>query len=388
MGGVLLTDAQQRKTLAAVRSLGSKGIQALAAEETRWTPAGFSRYCQGGLVYPSPGKKPAEFYQWLQETLPAYGCDVLFPMDDSSLEVVMQHKEDLAKLCRLPVPHLDSYRTASDKALAVAAAREAGLDCPATVAPEKADDLSEVTSKFNFPVLIKPRKSSGSRGMTAVERPEDLESRYWHVHQQYPWPIIQEYLPPGEKYDVCLLYNRSAELRASFVQREIRFFPLERGPSTVQESVRHPELAAQAAHLLQKLGWCGVAEVEFMVDPRDGKAKFMEINPRFWGSLYMSTLAGVDFPWLLYRLAMDGDVAGVDTYTVGIKCRWMLPGDILHFLANKKRFSLDPPFFSTKKSGVYDDIISLDDPFPVMGFFLACLRYLPDREMWKTMFQR
>ncbi len=388
MDCVLLTDAQQRKTLAAVRSLGSRGVRVFTGEETCWALARFSKYCRQGLVYPHPQKRPDDFYRWLTETLQTYRCDVLFPMDDGVLEVVMNHKDELAKLCRLPLPNLDSYLTASDKASATMAAAEAGLDCPVTFAPANPEEVAQAASRFTFPVIIKPRRSSGARGMAVAGGKEDLVRQYWQVHQTYPWPIIQEYLESGEKYDVCLLFNQASQLRASFVQKEIRLFPLEHGPSTVQESVWHPELAAKAANLMQKLNWYGVAEVEFMVDKRDGKAKFMEINPRFWGSLYMSILAGVDFPWLLYRLAREGDVKEVTAYTTGLKCRWLLPGDLLHFVANPRRLAMDPPFFSTKKSGVYDDIVSLDDPLPVLGFFLACLRYLPDREMWKFMFQR
>ena len=86
--------------------------------------------------------------------------------------------------------------------------------------------------------------------------------------------------------------------------------------------------------------------------------------------------------------ALTVDVEEVFTYRTGIKCRWLLPGDILHFLYNKDRFALEPSFFGTGRSGLYDDTVALKDPLPVLGFFLACLRYLPNREMWRFMFRR
>ena len=39
--------------------------------------------------------------------------------------------------------------------------------------------------------------------------------------------------------------------------------------------------------------------VEFKLDARDGVAKLMEINGRFWGSLQLAVDAGVDFPAIL-----------------------------------------------------------------------------------------
>ncbi len=43
--------------------------------------------------------------------------------------------------------------------------------------------------------------------------------------------------------------------------------------------------------------------VEFKVDDRDGRARLLEINGRFWGSLPLAVHAGADFPAAYYRLA-------------------------------------------------------------------------------------
>jgi len=49
---------------------------------------------------------------------------------------------------------------------------------------------------------------------------------------------------------------------------------------------------------------------------------------------------------------------------------------------------MDPPFWGAKKAGLQDDIISLADPGPVLGFTLASLHYLPNREMWNFLLRR
>lgn len=101
-----------------------------------------------------------------------------------------------------------------------------------------------------------------------------------------------------------------------------------------------------AIRLLRELNWYGLAMVEFKVDPRDGVPKLMEINPKLWGSLNLAIASGVDFPALLYRLAVDGDVRPVFDYQVGVRCRFLL-ADSLHFLANPHRFRLKPSFFNS-----------------------------------------
>lgn len=387
MSFVLLTDAQQRKTLAATRSLGKRGVKVLAAERTRFTPTAFSRYCHRHLVSPVPADREA-YIHWLRRTLAQYPCDLVVPMDDETMRVVMEHREELEACCRLPLPPAASYRVAADKGLAVRAASAAGLDCPETFLPRSREEVSRLSGNLRYPVVIKPRQSSGSRGIRIVRDRTELTETYAAVHQVYPEPLIQEYIPQGDRYDVCLLFGRNQEVKASFVQKEIRHFPLEMGPSTVQESVWCPALLKQALDLMRRLPWFGVVEIEFMIDPRDGRAKFMEINPRFWNSLQAAIQAGVDFPWLLYRLALGQEVETVSTYQTGIKCRWLLPGDLLHFLTNRDRARMDPPFWSGRKQDVYDDLVSLSDPLPVVGFCLACLRYFPDPGMWKSFLLR
>ncbi|MCR4440819.1 MAG: ATP-grasp domain-containing protein [Peptococcaceae bacterium] len=379
---ILVTDGQPRMTLAVVRSLGKKGLEVLAAEKTRFAPALYSKYCSRSLVYPDPKKYPGEFFNWLVESLQKYRCDACMPVDDAALEVVMERREEVEKICHFVLPPVDSYRIAADKGLSVLAAQRAGLLCPETVQPNDLEKLDDIIKRLELPVVIKPRKSSGSRGIKLVKERKELAGVYLRVHKEHPYPIIQEYIPPAAKYSVCLLFNKSSQLRASFVQRQIRHYPVDIGTSVVQESVFFPELVEQGLKLLKDLNWTGIAELEFLVD-KQGKAYFMEINPRFWGSLHLAVIAGVDFPWLLYKLAVEGDAEEVNSYKQGIKCRWLLPGDILHFITNKDRLKMDPPFLAGKKRDVYDDILSLDDPLPALGFLLACFRYLLDREMWR-----
>jgi predicted ATP-grasp superfamily ATP-dependent carboligase len=150
--------------------------------------------------------------------------------------------------------------------------------------------------------------------------------------------------------------------------------------------VRHPRIEELGIRLLQSLKWHGVAMVEFKVDPRDNEPKLMELNPRFWGSLALAIHAGVDFPYLLYRMAMGKEFAPVVDYTVGVRCRWLLPGDILHFLQNPHRFHLKPSFFQFR--GTPDDILSCDDPLPIVGAFLTLLSLPWDKDLRRFLKRR
>lgn len=388
MQSVFITNGQLRKALAATRSLGKKGIRVTVSEETKLNISGFSKFCKRSLKSPNAKKRPEKYYHWLLEELKKNPSDVLLPMDDDTIQVVLKYREQLQKVVQIPLVSSETLELVSDKGKATKLAMEAGLECPKTVFPENLLEVESLTSTMNYPLIIKPRKSSGSRGISIVHKKEDLKKTYERIHKDYPFPIIQECIGLGARYDVCLLFDSNQEVKASFVQKELRHFPIKMGPSTVQESVDYPELIRQCVPLMKKLNWYGIVELEFMIDSNTGKLMFMEINPRFWNSLALSIMAGVDFPWLLYRLAKNEEIEEKNFYESGIKCRWLLPGDILHFILNKERGKMNPPFISGKKSRLYDDILSKEDPLPTMGFILACFRYVFDFSMWKFFLKR
>jgi len=388
MKTVLLTNGQQRKTLAVARSLGKRGIRVITSDETYMNPTGFSKYCHKSLVYPNPKTYPEKFYNWLCETIVKYECDVLFPMDDDTLDIVMENLEELNRLCIVPVSSIESYHIASDKGNSTRLAEEVKVPCPKTLYIKDLSELEKVEEVLSFPMIIKPRKSSGSRGIRVVCNKADLIEHYNIIHKDHLYPIIQECIGLGTRYDVCLLFDKNNKLKASFTQKELRHFPVEMGPSTLQQSIVYPEIEEMALKIMNKLKWYGIIEFEFMLDSNDGKIKFMEINPRFWASLQMSIYSGVDFPWLLYNIAIGENIKKHISYDTGIMCRWLLPGDILHFISNKERNKMMPPIWGGKKYKVYDDILSKDDPLPLLGFILACIRYAFDIKMWKLMFKR
>ena len=114
---------------------------------------------------------------------------------------------------------------------------------------------------------------------------------------KYPSMIQEKIIGPGT--GLFTLYDKNRHL-ALFSHKRIREKPPSGGVSVVSESVPlDNEMVDAADKLLSAVGWTGVAMVEFKRDVRDGKAKLMEINGRFWGTLQLAVASGVDFPVLL-----------------------------------------------------------------------------------------
>lgn len=386
---VFLTDAHWRKSLAAVRALGVNGIRITAGESTRLATAAFSRYCHRTVVYPSPLFNPAEFVYFLLRELSRHSYQMLLPMEDETTFLISKFHSEFSRRTYLPIPSFEKLQFANRKDKILKLAEDKGIPIPKTWYIDDITQLNDLKASLPYPVVIKPKNSAGAVGVSYPKNSDELIKQYLTVHQRFPYPLIQERIPShGNGYGASFLMGKSGDVKASFVHKRLREYPVTGGASTLRESVRNDDVRDMAHTLLKALDWFGVAMVEFKMDPRDGIPKLMEINPRFWGSLSLAVAAGVNFPYLLLKMSRGENFKPVEHYQIGKKCRWLLPGDILHFIFNPKRMDLLPGFFNFWDKQTSYDILSLKDPLPILGRMLTPLTFLYDPDMKHRLKQR
>jgi hypothetical protein len=73
--------------------------------------------------------------------------------------------------------------------------------------------------------------------------------------------------------------------------------------------------------LAGELHYSGVGMCEFRIDPATGDCLFLELNPRFWGSLPLALSSGADFPWFLYQMLVEGVREFPQAFETGKRCR-------------------------------------------------------------------
>jgi predicted ATP-grasp superfamily ATP-dependent carboligase len=376
---VLVTDAQERKAVPVIRALGRAGLPVVAGEDTRWAMGFHSRYCQARRLYPPP-EDEAAFVDWIVAGARAGDFDVVLPVDERTMTPLTRWRERLRPWVRLPIVDHETYLAARDKARTLQAAARVGVPAPRTWVFETVAELRARRAELPLPLVIKPRTSSGSRGIRYVRDAALLEPAWVQTDARFPRPLVQELIPPGGDTLGVELLAVHGDVVATFMHRRLREYPVQGGPSTLRESAHDKELIERAVRLAAYLGWHGVAMVEFKVDPRDGVARLMEINAKFWGSIALPILCGVNFPLLLYRVACGETVQGPRAWPLGVRSRWLLPGDLLHFLSNPARWRLEPSFFDFR--GAADDLLDRDDPGPLLGMALTYLARARTRRFW------
>ncbi len=387
-GAVLVTDGDQRSTLAVVRALGRTGIPVTVGESRAESLAGSSRYCAKRVCYPSPHEGGATFQQFLCEELKREEYRVLIPMTDVTTRLVAQMRGNIEAGLAIPIPAEEAIQRSQDKGHVLELAQRLGIPCPHTVSLGNGGDPGALARSMPFPVVIKPRFSHFCRrgdwlsgSVQYAYTPEELTRKYGESDRQIPRPLVQEKLS-GEGRGVFLLVW-DGKVKAAFCHRRLREKPPWGGASVYRESISLDEpLVEKSLALLKELDWQGVAMVEFKIDQRDGLPKLMEVNGRFWGSLQLAIDAGVNFPLLLYRLASGENVAPQFDYRVGVKSRWLL-GDLDHLLITMKtsghanglghppcsRLKALAQFLKFYERDLHYEILRMDDMYP--GWFEA-----------------
>jgi predicted ATP-grasp superfamily ATP-dependent carboligase len=338
---VIVTDADYKNSLSAIRNLGQHGVSVVAASPRRVAQGFLSKYADSHFTYPPPSDEP-RFVDAILHEVSARQVDLVLPVGDATTRVLSRHKPRVSAAVALPVADWPAMEIASHKKRSLEFAR--GLSVPVPT------QFTTVEAVKRFPVVVKASLGSGR-----VRYVHDREELRRHVCGDV---VIQE-LVRGDGYGFFALFDHGRE-RAVFMHRRLREYPVTGGASTAAESVRDPTLQELGLKLLRALNWHGVAMVEFKRDTRDRQFKLMEINAKFWGSLDLAIAAGVEFPWLALQLGLGRLDASEVNYRSGVRFRWVFD-DFMHALAEPRDFRA---FIKDFRDPSVRSDLSWDDPKP------------------------
>jgi predicted ATP-grasp superfamily ATP-dependent carboligase len=231
-----------------------------------------------------------------------------------------------------------------------------GLDVPATRHPRSAAAARGAAEELGFPVLVKPSDPVGfkrrfQRQAFRCESAAEVEDAYARAEEFEP--MVQELVPGGDDalYTVGSYLARDGRRLGIFCGRKLRQTPPGIGTCRVGEAVWVEEAVDAAMRLLRAFGFHGLSQVEFKRDPRDGRFRLMEINPRLWQWHGLATACGVDLPRIAYADLVGEPVPAASMNGAGK--RWaitLLPGERPAFQR--------PPYV--------DAVWALDDPKPAL----------------------
>lgn len=356
--------------LSIARSLGRRRVPVWVTTPPNVRLASFSRYAERTLPWPDGDEQSQAAY--LLELAEQHHLNqwVLFPTSDESAALLSKFHPLLSRRFRVSTPMWDVLRWAYDKRLTYQLAAEQEVPYPSTLDPATEADLKSAT--LDFPVILKPAthavvsRFTADKAWPAANR-EELLARYREARELIPPEqiLIQERIPGGgESQFSYAALCRDGEPIASLTARRTRQYPADFGySSSFVETVDVPEIVAPSKRLLSAMRYTGLVEVEYKLDVRNGRYKLLDINPRLWTWSTLGSPAGIDFPYLLWRI-MVGKRVRKRTGRVGV--RWVrMSTDVpaaLHEMI-RGRLSLGS-YLRSLRSPVEFALMALDDPLP------------------------
>ncbi len=312
---VLVTGATRNSGLAVIRALGRAGLRPVGADD-RTFPLGLrSRYSERYHVYPSMDAEGLKHV--LREARP----DAFLPLATWSVRETVQQRAAFAALAALNLPEWRAFETVFDRRRLAAACDSARVPCAALLSTD--DALRRLERGGNEAlVVVKPAvERGGARGVRYCREPAALCCALEEASRAFGDAVVQEYVPgpPSAMRTVTLVYGRGGELLARFTTRKIRSWPASGGVTAVCESTDDPALAVSLARLFEAIGWRGPAEAELKIDERDGRARLIEINPRFPGYVGFSVACGINLPQIaaLAAAGREAEVQRCPPYVAG-----------------------------------------------------------------------
>ena len=292
--------------LGVIRIFGKNKIPCFVLDSNNINIAKHSKHCTKFIKF----DQDQDFIQFLIDLNKKYNLNdwLLIPTDDNYVSILSQNKQILEKYYRISVDDWDVTEKFYNKRITYQLTHDLNIDMPRTYFPNSIEDLNNID--IDYPCIIKPAvmhklHSQIRKKILVCNNRNDLVAKYQKVLSYIPEDevIIQEIIPgdSNNQYSACFFFDRTKPL-VSLVARRKRQYPIDFGScTTFAETIKDTNLLENAKKILSKVGYWGICEVEFKKDERDGKYKFLEVNPRTWKWHSISNKSESPFLMSLYN---------------------------------------------------------------------------------------
>jgi carbamoyl-phosphate synthase large subunit len=301
MATVLVTGVGGASGVGAVKSLHAETDYEVVGVDMKPDSAGIRLADRGTTV---PGATDETWPDAIADVVDRFDVDVMVPTVDEELARLPVLSERLNEDVPIVAPRQDVIDVSLDKYATAERLADAGLEVPSTWLGSNADEVDSA----HYPLLVKPRRGRGSRGVARLEDESELEAYLDRTTRSLDDLLVQAYVD-GVEYTSSVVVTHENRL-LSVVPKEA----IEKDGSTVLGATRRASaVSASCRALFDALKPAGPLNVQQIVD-ETGTPYTIEINPRFSSTSCLTAAAGVNEFDLLVRDALGESVDAVDDY--------------------------------------------------------------------------
>lgn len=323
---VLVLDAHERMSVAVIRSLGRAGYPVHACSMHSHAAGCRSRFVTRRET--CPDYSSPDFLQWLRSYCATYKIRCLIPTEPLLLAIRPVFREftgllplsDDEETVYRGINKFDLFRALREDDTTIAGSSG---NLPPLILLRRGEDLpsEEDLAKLGLPIFVKVDADYSADGESAT---------YSAASTQVARALVERLLKSSDRLVVqgyipaigvgAFVLRARGSTRAELMHVRLHEVPL-RGWSSYSKSWRHDGILRDANAKLTRLGWEGVAMMEYRWNPADDKFALIEMNGRFWGSLHLALYSGVDFPSILLDRFRGAEPGALPTAKLDVHCR-------------------------------------------------------------------
>lgn len=351
------------QALAVVKSLHENGYRLEVLTNEKGNYADFSKYVTKSFLY-SGSIEGQNFLDYFTKLVEIENVQITIPMGDIYVEFLSKNKQMLQRIVKYIVPDYDYFLQGYDKNKLMALCKKKGYPHPQTLDLSQSVNLSdEMLMNFHYPAMLKPNCTTGGRGMTRVDRYEELKEKYPILHDTYGEYHLQRYVPDGGKQiKIQLCVDRDGHLLNSSVLHKVRWYPVKGGASSCSVTIENNKLVSICHQILKDIHWEGFADFDLIEDPASKEFLIMELNPRLPACVGAAVRGGIDWGQIIVDQILGKEQKHY-VYKKGVVLRH-LGFDILWFLKSQNRFKTNPSWFKFFGKNVFYQDYQWADPIP------------------------
>ena len=369
---VLMLDGYGRQCAIILKELHDLGCVVTAVCCSKDDVAYRSRFTKDKILEPATRHDMNALEKLLDREIPSGKYDVVFPMNEPSTKLLLENSDKYRKYVKYACADKEGFVNAENKQLTMELCMKNGIPCPIT----KMDDesMDEFLKKVSFPLILKPRIGSGSRGIHKADNKTELDELINSGTVKVEEYVIQQFMQRGEVHRVSYTFiDNDGVTKTSILAKSSRPYPLGIGTNSLFESCWMPEVALQAEKLLKLMNWHGYASVCFIENEEDHIPRVMEINGRVSASIKTSVVCGAHVVRQNLERAYEQPVTSyMFKYPDGLVVKHS-QASLMWFLKSPERFR---DGIKLRKS--HDVVFSWSDPKPWFFYTIGCFKKYGD----------
>ncbi len=255
------------------------------------------------------------------------GTIVFIPTEEDAVDLFLQYTATHGpENFRYFLPSLELFRRLQNKSQLMEMCAEHQIPIPRTLSPLHPEDWAD----SDFPLIAKPCKGGGGRGVFHLHTRADLQEPLKVAMATEPY-VVQKMIGNGKDVEGFFALCKNGEPIGAYTHQRIRTSPPEGGVTVLSRFSKNEEILNSGLKFLRQIKYSGLIMLEFLYDPLEKEYKIIEANPRLWGSVLLSEYGGSNLLSNYVRLCCEYPTV-LPTPRDEAYIRWFFPVDLLQYL--------------------------------------------------------